>query len=116
MVYGQVGFQRVAELASAVTGWDITVSELIEVGERAVNLARAFNAREGFTPQDDNMPQRFFTVHNSGPLEGVGLDSEAFRKARDAYYDMMGWPQGQPSPSKLRELGIDWVVPLLGAK
>jgi len=116
MVYGQVGFQRMAELVSAATGWDTNVSELIEVGERAVNLARAFNTREGFTPQDDNMPQRFFTAHTSGPLQEVDLNPEAFLKARDTYYDMMGWPQGQPSPSKLGELGIEWVIPLLDAE
>ena len=33
----------------AATGWDVTVDELLEIGERAVNLARLFNVREGFS-------------------------------------------------------------------
>ncbi|MEE9203235.1 MAG: aldehyde ferredoxin oxidoreductase family protein [Dehalococcoidia bacterium] len=116
MLYGLVGFNRVAEIVSAVTGWNTTVFELMKVGERAANLARAFNLREGLTAQDDTMPGRFFSPQASGPLQGVAPDPEAFHRARDTYYDIMGWPQGRPSPGKLAELGIDWVVPVLEAK
>ena len=107
-----VGFDRITQLVRVVTGWDTTFFELLKVGERAVNLARVFNIREGFTAQDDNMPQRFFVPHGSGPLK-VALDPEAFQNAKDTYYDMMGWPNGVPSPGKLGELGIDWAVPLI---
>jgi aldehyde:ferredoxin oxidoreductase len=107
-----VGFDRITQLVRAVTGWDTTFFELLKVGERAVNLARVFNIREGFTAQDDSMPQRFFTPHGSGPLK-VALDPQAFNEAKETYYDMMGWPNGVPSPGKLGELGIEWTVPLL---
>ena len=107
-----VGFDRITQLVRVVTGWDTTFFELLKVGERAVNLARVFNIREGFTAQDDNMPQRFFVPHGSGPLK-VALDPEAFQNAKDTYYDMMGWPNGVPSPGKLGELGIDWAVPFM---
>lgn len=113
MVYGGVGFQRMADLVRSVTGWNTSVFELMKVGERAANLARAFNLRQGLTPQDDNLPQRFFIPHDSGPLQGVALDPETFQKAKEIYYDMMGWPSGKPSPSKLGELGIDWAAPLM---
>jgi len=113
MVYGSVGFQRVSDLVGAVTGWNTSVFELMKVGERAANLARLFNLRQGFTSQDDNMPRRFFTPQASGPLQGVALDAEAFQKATEIYYEMMGWPGGQPSLVKLGELGIDWAAPLM---
>ncbi len=113
IVYGSVGFQRVSDLVSAATGWNTSVFELMKVGERAANLTRAFNLRQGLTPQDDNMPQRFFTPQASGPLQGVALDPEAFHKAMETYYEMMGWPGGRPSLVKLGELGIDWVAPLI---
>jgi aldehyde:ferredoxin oxidoreductase len=113
MVSGLVGFERMAQLVSAVTGWNTSVFELVKVGERAATLARAFNLREGLTSDDDNMPQRFFTPHISGPLQGIALDREAFHKAKELYYDMMGWPGGSPSLSKLAELGIEWVTPLM---
>jgi aldehyde:ferredoxin oxidoreductase len=113
MVSGLVGFERMAQLVGAVTGWNTSVFELVKVGERAATLARAFNLREGLTSDDDNMPRRFFTPHISGPLQGIALDREAFRKAKELYYDMMGWPRGSPSLSKLAELGIEWVMPLM---
>ncbi len=115
MSLGLVGFDRITRLVRAVTGWDSTFFELLKVGERAANMARVFNLREGFTSQDDTMPQRFFTPHPSGPLK-VALDPEAFRKAKQTYYEMAGWPNGVPSPGKLGELGIEWAVPLLPAK
>jgi aldehyde:ferredoxin oxidoreductase len=113
MVYGSVGFQRVSDLVSAVTGWNTSVFELIKVGERAATLGRIYNLGNGFTAQDDVLPKRFFTPQASGPLQGVALDREAFHKATEAYYEMMGWPGGKPSPTKLGELGIDWAVPLI---
>jgi aldehyde:ferredoxin oxidoreductase len=113
MVYGQVGFERMAQLVRSVTGWDTSVFELMKVGERAVTLARAFNVREGFTSHHDDMPRRFFTPHISGPLEGIALDPATLQKARETYCDMMGWPQGSPSPGKLAELGIEWAIPFM---
>jgi len=116
IVYGLVGFERVAELVRAVTGWNTSVFELMKVGERALNMALAFNRREGFSPADDVLPRRFFTPHPSGPLKGVGIEEKAFSEAKETYYRMMGWPEGHPSAAKLEELGIDWVVPLMEEK
>jgi aldehyde:ferredoxin oxidoreductase len=41
----------------AVTGWDITVDELLAVGERRLNLFRVFNAREGLGARTINCPR-----------------------------------------------------------
>ncbi len=115
-VYGGIGFPRMAQLVQAVTGWNTSVWELMKMGERALNMARAFNRREGFSPADDVLPRRFFSPHPSGPLQGVGIEEKAFSEAKETYYRMMGWPEGHPSPAKLEELGVDWVVPLMEGK
>jgi len=115
MALGLVGFDRITQLVRSVTGWDTTFFELLKVGERSANLARVFNFREGFTIQDDDMPQRFFAPHGSGPLKAA-LDPEAFQKAKETYYGMVGWPNGVPSSGKLGELGIEWALPLLQTK
>jgi len=115
-IYGLMGFERVTELVKAVTGWNTSVWELMKVGERALNMAQAFNRREGFSPADDVLPRRFFTPHPSGPLQGVSIEEKAFSEAKETYYRMMGWPEGHPSPAKLEELGVDWVVPLMEGK
>jgi len=99
-------------IVSGVTGWETSAWELLKVGERAMNMARAFNAREGFTAQDDLLPSRFFTPFSSGPLEGVRVEPEAFQKALATYYHLAGWDAqtGAPTQDKLEELGIGWVV------
>jgi aldehyde:ferredoxin oxidoreductase len=110
-----VGLERLTQLVRAVTGWDTTFFELMKVGERAVNMARVFNLREGFTAKDDTMPKRFFTPQPSGPLK-VALDPKAFEEGKVLYYQMMGWPNGVPTPGRLGELGIEWAAPQLPSK
>jgi aldehyde:ferredoxin oxidoreductase len=110
MSQGLVGFERTAELVRAVTGWNTSVFEILKVGERSANLARLFNLREGFTSEDDTMPERFFTGQASGILEGIRLDPEEFQRGIEYYYDLMSWPKGIPSQGKLGELGIDWAA------
>lgn len=113
MMYGHTPLRKVNELVASVTGWDTSVFEVVKVGERAVNLARLFNIREGLVPDDDRLPQRFFTPHASGPLKGIAPDSQKFLKAKEVYYDMMGWPQGRPSLGRLGDLGIEWAAPMI---
>ena len=50
----------VVEAIRAATGWDVTLDELLTMGERATNMARVFNAREGFSRKDDVLPERLF--------------------------------------------------------
>ena len=106
---------RMAELVSAVTGWNTNAWELEKVGERALALARLFNAREGFTAKDDFVPERLYTGVSSGPRQGKGLDREAFQEAIKSYYGMAGWDAETASPTaaKLAELDLAWAIPEL---
>ena len=106
-----LNYDQVVELVRGVTGWNTTVWELLKVGERTINMTRAFNVREGFGPDDDKLPDRFFTPLPDGMMQGVSVDREAFEKALETYYQMMGWDEktGAPHGSKLEELGIGWV-------
>lgn len=94
---------------NAVTGWNMSLYELLKVGERNNTLARLFNAREGFTPEDDVLPQRLHEGIGNGPLMGQKIDPDEFFAARRVYYEMAGWnpTTGTPTPTKLAELGLD---------
>ncbi|MFQ6129907.1 MAG: aldehyde ferredoxin oxidoreductase family protein [Candidatus Hadarchaeaceae archaeon] len=106
---------QVVEMVNAVTGWDTTTWELMKAGERATTMARAFNAREGFTKDDDWLPERFFQPLEGGPLNGTKLSKEEYRQAIATYYRMMGWDEtGVPTREKLEELDIGWVAEKLG--
>ena len=107
-----VSVTQVVNAMRALTGWDTSLWELMKVGERAKALARAFNCREGFTPEDDRLPQRLHEAFASGPLAGVRVDPEIFSRALQLYYRMEGWDPktGWPTFAKLAELGIEWAA------
>ena len=86
--------------------------ELMMVGERSLALARAFNAREGYTAKDDVIPDRLYEAFTSGPLKDKPIDKEAMHQALQTYYKMAGWDieQAVPTTAKLQDLDIGWVV------
>jgi aldehyde:ferredoxin oxidoreductase len=96
------------DYVNAVTGWNMSLYELMKVGERNNTLARMFNVREGFTPEDDVLPQRLHEGIGNGALKGEKVDPDQFFAARRTYYEMAGWDPhtGRPSEAKLAELGI----------
>ena len=103
------------EIIQTLTGWDVDGWELMKVGERGLNLTRAFNIREGFTKADDIFPRRIHEAFTSGPLAGVGYGEDRLSNAVSIYYDMAGWDSetGVPGKGKLMELDIAWVADLL---
>ncbi|MBN1641958.1 MAG: aldehyde ferredoxin oxidoreductase family protein [Anaerolineae bacterium] len=101
-----------ARMVQAATGWDVTEFELLKVGERAMTMARAFNAREGFTADDDVLCERSYGPTTNGALDQGGIDRDALREALRTYYGMLGWDveTGVPTVAKLHELDIGWVA------
>jgi len=97
------------------TGWDMDMSDLLAIGERAVNLHRLFNVREGFSSDDDDLPGRFFEPLENGLLEGKSIDRETFLKARAQLYAFKGWdPEtGIPTRRQLESLSLGWAADLL---
>jgi aldehyde:ferredoxin oxidoreductase len=105
-------FRRIVE---SVTGWDVTDLELLRVGERALAMARLYNAREGFTAADDTHHRRFTEPLMLAGEEGAAIPEEQMREAVDLYYDVQGWEKetGAPARWKLHELSLDWAVEIL---
>jgi len=102
-------FTEYRDLVQAVTGWDVSMHELVQVAERTLALARIFNLREGFTREDDWLPPRFFQPQTSGALSETSVDPDELRKAIDTYYEMMGWDEnGAPTEGTLYRLSIGW--------
>jgi aldehyde:ferredoxin oxidoreductase len=104
--------EEVVQAVQAATGWDISLTDLLQVGERATNLARLFNAREGFNRSDDNLPKRLFEPLENGPLAGVAYPREGFEEALTTLYQLKGWEPstGLPTRSRLESLGISWAL------
>ncbi len=112
-------FIQVDEVVNAIraaTGWQVTLQDVLKIGERAANMARAFNIREGFTRADDKLPERLFQPLENGALQGVAISKPDFEQMLDELYRLKDWDAqtGSPSRAKLRELEIEWVADLIG--
>jgi aldehyde:ferredoxin oxidoreductase len=99
--------EKLQEFINAATGWNMSLFELLKVGERANTMARLFNLREGLTAADDTLPDRLFEPLRNGALKGRSIDRDEFARALKLYYGMVGWDEnGVPTPAKLAELGL----------
>lgn len=110
--YSAFTLPLLVEALEAATGWNTSLYELMELGERAVTMARMFNIREGFSEKDDTLPERFFEPLEKGTPGEKKLTREEFATALRLYYGAMGWdPEtGVPTSGRLAFLGLDWLI------
>ncbi len=112
-------FIQLDELAGAIhaaTGWDVSIQEILRIGERATNMARAFNVREGFSRKEDTLPDRLFMPLENGVLQGVAISKLDFERTMTELYTLKGWnPEtGAPTRERLLKLDLEWVADLIG--
>lgn len=96
---------EICEILNAATGFEFTVDDLMELGERTIQVQRSLYLRlggkdEDFLPfMEDEIP--------AGPSKGAKIKKSDFDRARQYYYEIMGWDKtGQPQPETLKQLGI----------
>ena len=97
------------DAVNAVTGWDITTEELLDVGERIMHAERAFNWRHGLTPEDDyDVSPRLLEAPKDGRAAGKPI-KPYLPGMIDKYYELMGWDKktGKPWIATLKQFGLD---------
>jgi len=101
-------YEEWARLLQLVTGWDTSAGELRQTAQRIVLAKRLFNLREGWTRDDDWLPDRFLSESlelDSGRT--AALPRQRLREMIDAYYVARGLSlEGIPSDERLSELGL----------
>jgi aldehyde:ferredoxin oxidoreductase len=115
---GVIPINTMVKCLNAITGWEASLFELMRAGERGTMIARAFNSREGFSANNDRLPQRLFDPKPDGANAGKQIfKEEDFNEAIRLYYDMIGCdPEtGRPHRGKLLELGLEWIEASLNA-
>jgi aldehyde:ferredoxin oxidoreductase len=107
--FSTVSIHDLVDLINQATGFDFTIEELMEVGERSWNLKRAINNRMGLTRKDDRLPEVFLKELPNGGSAGY---VPPFKEMLEAYYKARDWDpvSGRPNPNKLNELGLTEVV------
>jgi aldehyde:ferredoxin oxidoreductase len=98
-------FNKAAEIAEATTGFHFTEKGMFEIGERIVNLERAYLVREGIRRKDDYLPTRFLKEPiPNGNSKGAIFEMEPML---DEYYEERGWDKnGVPTETTMKRLGL----------
>jgi aldehyde:ferredoxin oxidoreductase len=105
------GPNQVVDVVNATTGWDLSLFELMKVGERRINLLRAFNAREGADAEDDALPPKLMQPLEGGSTDGVAVGADEAAEGMRLFYRMAGWDaNGRPTDAKLAELELGWAA------
>jgi len=101
-------YEGYSELLHLVSDIEIPAQEFDVIGERIINVERAFNAREGFDRSDDTVPPRMREPARGGYNEGAFYTQEMIDTMLDKYYSLHGWDveRGVPTSKKLEELGL----------
>jgi aldehyde:ferredoxin oxidoreductase len=86
-----------------VLGRKISMGEFVEIGERAFNMERLYNLREGLSADDDTLPDRMLHESTFPNIDsGVPLHEMLPR-----YYRLRGWDErGVPTKKTLERLSI----------
>ena len=119
LTYCGLDLKIYSELLSGLTGWDVDELELLKTGERAINLQRYFNCREGIRRKDDMVPRRICNLPAFGDYSANReVKIENYDKMLDEYYDSRGWDRktGIPSKEKLKELDLDEITGAIHAQ
>lgn len=102
---GDLTMTEVAELYNAITGWDLTVEQLFEAGERGFTVQRLLNIRDGFDGATDVLPKAMYQSAKEGFRAGKHIPFEALMKD---YYQIRGWDDnGIPTTATLERLALE---------
>jgi len=99
-----IGKEELARIWAITSGWNVSVSELMRIGERIYDLERLLAVRDGISREDDTLPPRILKDPLPN-LDGSTIGEENFEKMLDEYYALRGWDrQGRPTREKTQEL------------
>ncbi|MFX1382349.1 MAG: aldehyde ferredoxin oxidoreductase C-terminal domain-containing protein [Promethearchaeota archaeon] len=114
MFIAGIPFTTVAKMLNTITGWNYTWKDCAEVGERVMNMMRAYNVKRGLNREHNYPSPRLRSAPVDGPVKGKSIEPE-FDKMLDIYYETLGWDKdGKPLPETLKRLGLQKIAEDLG--
>lgn len=95
-----------SEMLRLVTGFEISPEEMKVTARRLVTARKLFNIRQGWTPDEDTLPERFLAEPlGSGESSGAVLDRPQLQKLITVYNEARGWSaEGWVSEAEQRKL------------
>lgn len=103
--------QAIPDQLNAVTGWNVTLEDVFQAGERIYTMRHLFNLREGQNPLTRNIPGRMVGQPplKEGNVKGVTVDIQSLNRE---FMQQLGWDTHTtiPSEARLRQLGMGFAV------
>jgi len=97
--------EEIIEMLNAATGFNFHFDDLMEIGERAIQLQRKLYIHLGGT--DEEFLPFLETEIPEGPSKGARIDRNDFYQARKHYYTLMGWDEdGRVLEETLKKFGL----------
>ena len=101
---GDMPFSGVKDLFNAITGWDYSIEDLMDAGERIFTVQRLINIRDGYNAATDVLPKKMLQPAKEGFRAGK---VPPFKELMEDYYNLRGWDEnGEPSQGTMDRLGL----------
>jgi len=104
-VFGGVQLKHISRWLKDTVGWELSIQDLIEAGERSFNMKRKLSVGWGLSRKNDTLPARVL-VHRASD-GGAGDHLPPFNIMLADYYKIRGWnEEGIPTEETMRRLKI----------
>ena len=104
-IFGGVQLHHISKWFRDIVGWDVSIQDLIDVGERSFNLKRQLSGGWGISRKNDTLPFRIL-IHRVSD-GGAGNHLPPFNIMLADYYEKRGWnKEGIPTEETYKRLGI----------
>ena len=105
MVWFNVDNAKLLKWINLITGWNMTMEELLTAGETGYTLRRMYNVRCGISRKDDTLPPRI--LNQPRGEGGCGDRVPPLNEMLVPYYEAKGWDEfGIPTDETLKRLDI----------
>ncbi|MBM4330623.1 MAG: aldehyde ferredoxin oxidoreductase family protein [Deltaproteobacteria bacterium] len=104
-IFGGLQLQHIGRWLKDICGWDLSIKDLVEVGERSFTAKRMLNVGWGMSRKNDTLPLRVITHRVSDG--GAGNHLPPFNIMLADYYEKRGWTkEGIPTEDTLKRLNL----------
>lgn len=102
-LFGGITVNPLVEYVRSATGWDMSVEEFFNTGERIFNVKRIYNVKHGISRKDDTLPPRLLYHRKGGGTDRI----PPLNLMLSDYYRQRGWDEfGIPSPETVDRLDL----------
>jgi aldehyde:ferredoxin oxidoreductase len=100
------GYEEFVDQVANVTGIELTIDQIDNIGLNIMGVERMINAQLGVTRKDDTLPKRWFEESiGVGPYKGEKIDRHEFDAMLSRFYAISNLTEeGLPQPEFRREL------------